>query len=345
MDMGKNKVIKWFSAQWTGNPLFSTTLALCAIIILQTCALGFDYASFGEWWSKFCNNWIIVLRNNATTGIVSLGMAFVIISAGIDLAVGSTFVASGALFLLLLDSSGAGLLASAGLSGWTAFSIAVVLVVLFGALLGGVNGVLVADGGIPPFIVTLGTMKIYRSVTQHFMQGRSPSFPSSDFGSFSTVTIGGYMVMPIVYWLLIAAMLYVISKKTVFGTHVVAVGSNEKAAKLTGISVKAVKRMVYVMTGALVAFASVIQICRIGSMDYSNAGSGYEMDAIAAVIVGGTRMSGGRGTVIGTMLGVLIIGVMNNLLNLYGVPPFLREAFKGVIVIIAVLLQKKEATS
>ena len=114
---------------------------------------------------------------------------------------------------------------------------------------------------------------------------------------------------------------------------------------MTGINVRFVKRCVYILAGALVSFAAVIQVCRIGSMDYANAGAGYEMDAIAAVIVGGTRMSGGRGSIVGTMLGVLIIGVMNNLLNLIGVPPFLREAFKGVIVIVAVLLQKKEATS
>jgi ribose transport system permease protein len=150
------------------------------------------------------------------------------------------------------------------------------------------------------------------------------------------------MLMPIFYWLLTAALLYVISRRTLFGNHVIAVGSNERAAQLAGINVKQVKRLVYTLSGALVAFAAVIQICRIGSMDYSNAGSGYEMDAIAAVIVGGTRMSGGRGSIIGTMLGVLIIAVMNNLLNLLGVPPFLREAFKGVVVVAAVLLQRKE---
>ena len=155
--------------------------------------------------------------------------------------------------------------------------------------------------------------------------------------------MGGKMLMPIIYWLLVAAILYVLSRKTVFGNHVIAVGSNERAAQLSGIAVKQVKRLVYVLSGALVAFASVIQICRIGSMDYSNAGSGFEMDAIAAVIVGGTRMSGGRGSIIGTMLGVLIIAVMNNLLNLLGVPPFLREAFKGIVVVVAVLLQRKES--
>ena len=338
------KFLKWFKTQWNNNPLFSTTLALLVMIILQTLALGTDYNSFGAWWTSFCVNWINVLRNNASVGIVSLGMAFIIISGGIDLAVGSTLAMTGALFLLLTDSSAAGWLTQMHITGWLAFIIAFVLVILFGALLGALNGVLVADGGIPPFIVTLGTMKVFRSVTQYFMQGKAPVFPQ-EFLAFTSLRFGRYMVMPIIYWILIAAFLYVISKKTVFGNHVIAVGSNEKAAKLTGINVKAVKRWVYTITGALVAMATIINISRIGSMDYANAGAGYEMDAIAAVIVGGTRMAGGRGSIIGTMLGVLIIGVMNNLLNLVGVNPFLCEAFKGFIVVVAVLLQKKEATS
>ena len=338
------RFFRWFARQWAGKPLFSTTLALLVMIVLQTLALGFDFASFGDWWQSFCLNWINVLRNNATVGIVALGMTFVILSGGIDLAVGSTIAICGAFFLLLIDGSGHGVLAAAGVSGWGAFAIAAALSVAFGALLGELNGVLVANGGIPPFIVTLGTMKVFRSVTQDFMQGRTPAFPM-EFLPFASLKTGNYMVMPIVYWLACAALLYVVSRRMVFGTHVVAVGSNERAAKLSGIPVKRVKRIAYALSGALAAFAAVIQVSRIGSMDFSSAGSGYEMDTIAAVIVGGTRMSGGRGTVAGTMLGVLIIGVMNNLLNLLGVPPFLREAFKGAIVIVAVLLQKKEATS
>jgi len=110
------------------------------------------------------------------------------------------------------------------------------------------------------------------------------------------------------------------------------------------VNVKKVKRRVYAITGFLVACAAIIQVSRIGSMDYANAGSGYEMEAIAAAVVGGTSMSGGRGTVVGTLLGVLIIAVMNNLLNLIGVPPFLREAFKGIILVGAVLMQKKQKT-
>lgn len=334
----------WFSNQWRNNPLFSTALALLAMIVLQTLALGTDFASFGDWWSSFCVNWINVLRNNASVGIVALGMALVIISGGIDLAVGSTMAMAGAFFLLLTDCSGSGWLASMHVSGWLAFALAFLLVLFFGALLGALNGVLVADGGIPPFIVTLGTMKCFRSVTQYFMQGRSPVLPS-DFLAFASLRTGRYMVMPILYWAIAGALIFILSRKTVFGVHVYAVGSNERASRLAGIAVKSVKRWVYTIVGALTALAAIINVCRIGSMDFSNAGSGYEMDAIAAVIVGGTRMSGGRGSIVGTMLGVLIIGVMNNLLNLVGVDPFLREAFKGVIVVVAVLIQRKEANA
>jgi ribose transport system permease protein len=150
------------------------------------------------------------------------------------------------------------------------------------------------------------------------------------------------MFMPIVYWAVIALILYFVSKRTTFGRQVIAVGSNERAAQLSGVNVNRVKTRTYSLMGILVAIASVVQVARIGSMDYANAGSGMEMDAIAAAVVGGTSMAGGRGTILGTVLGMLIIAVMNNLLNLFGVPPFLREAFKGLIVVMAVLLQRKQ---
>jgi len=333
--------LRIFARLWRDEPLFGTILALLFMVIIQTLALGFNQASFGEWWNSFYVNWVNILRNNATVGIVALGMALVIISGGIDLAVGSTMAMTGALFLLLMDTSPSGLLQQVGLTGWGAFTVAFVLVVLFGGLLGLVNGVLVADAAIPSFIVTLGTMKIYRSVTQYFMQGRMPIFPTKCL-DFASLKIGNTMLMPILYLLILAAVLYLLSKHTCFGNYLFAAGSNARTAKLAGINVDGVRRMVFVLMGVLVSLAAIIQICRIGSMDYSNAGAGYEMDSIAAVCVGGTRMNGGKGSIVGTLLGVLIISVMNNLLNLLGVPPFLREAFKGVIVIIAVLLQKKE---
>lgn len=338
---GKARFAAWFQMMWREHPLFSTLCALLLMIVLQTIALGFDQGSFFSWLSLWCRNWLNILRNNATIGIIALGMTFVIITGGIDLAVGSTLVAIGAVVMIFIDGSDSGLLSSIGISGFPAYLIGIIAGLACGLLLGEFTGVLVTVGKLPPFIATLGMMKICRSVTQQCMQTINPSVPRG-FTRLANVTIGGQMFMPILYWLVIAFIMYYVSRHTAFGRYVFAVGSNEKAARLSGINVRRVKRMVYTIMGLLVGVAAVLQVSRIGAMDYANAGSGYEMDAIAAVIVGGTSMAGGRGSIAGTVLGVLIIAVMNNLLNLIGVPPFLREAFKGVIVIAAVLLQKKE---
>lgn len=337
----KQNFFQWFKTKWTTQPLFSTAIALLIMIILQTLVLGFDYDSFGEWFTAWTNNWINILRNNATVGIIALGMTLVIMTGGFDLAVGSTLVATGAMTMMLIDTGSKGILAGIGLEGIPAFIVAIILVVIFGLLLGSGIGVLITKGQIPPFIATLGAMMVFRSVTQHFMQGYNPTVPS-DFLQISSLSFGNYLIMPIIYWAIIAVILNYVSKQTVFGRQIIAVGSNEKAAKLSGVNVDRVKIKVYALMGILVAIASIIQVSRIGSMDFSNAGRGYEMDAIAAAVVGGTSLGGGRGFILGTVYGMLIIAVVNNLLNLFGVPPFLREAFKGFIVICAVLLQRKE---
>jgi ribose transport system permease protein len=337
-------VFSWFRNMWLTNPAFSTGMALIVMIILQTLALGFNFDSVGTWFSTWLQNWINILRNNAGIGIIALGMTFVIISGGIDLAVGSTLVAIGAVLMMLIDTGPLGILQRMGISGIGAYIFAILISIIFGIIRGEIAGLLVTRGKLPPFIATLGTMKIFRSATQHFMQGYTPVVPKP-FLSIASLNIGGQMLMPILYWLILAVVLYIVSTRTTFGRQVIAVGSNERATKLSGVNVNSIKRKVYVLMGFLVSLSAVIQVSRIGSMDYANAGSGYEMDAISAVIVGGTSMAGGKGTVLGTVLGTLIIAVMNNLLNLIGVPPFLREAFKGVIVIGAVLLQRKDSIS
>ena len=338
----KNQTVLQKAAhQWKTNPIFSTACVLVLMIILQTLALGFDFESFGAWFSHWSRNWINILRNNASVGIVALGMTFVIISGGIDLAVGSTLVAVGAVLMVCVNQYPTGLLTSMGITGIPAFIIGIIAAMLMGCLLGGVSGYLVAWQKLPAFIATLGMMKICRSVTQQVMQTAGVKVPTQ-FLAIANTKIGGQVVLPIIYWLIIAVVLHIISKKTTFGRHVYAIGSNERTARLSGINVEKVTALVYVLSGFLVSIAAIIQIARIGSMDYANAGSGYEMDAIAAVVVGGTSMSGGKGSILGTVFGMLIIAVMNNLLNLMGVPPFLREAFKGFIVVAAVLLQKKE---
>jgi len=344
MDIRNGNFIIWFKQKWTNGPLFSTAIALFIMIIVQTLVLGFDYDSFGEWFHSWLNNWINILRNNAGTGIVALGMTFVIMTGGIDLAVGSTLVATGAFSMILLNTGSQGILAGMGLTGTPAIIVTIFLVLLLGYLLGSLIGLSITKGNVPPFIATLGAMMIFRSVTQHFMQGYNTTIPM-EFLQVASFKMGNYMLMPIIYWAVIAYILYYMSKRTTFGRQIIAVGSNEKAARLSGVHVEKVKLRVYMLMGVLVSIASIIQVSRIGSMDFSNAGRGMEMDAIAAAVVGGTSMSGGRGLILGTVYGMLIIAVMNNLLNLFGVPPFLREAFKGLIVIAAVLLQKKEKIS
>ena len=335
---------KWLRNKWAEDPLFSTAVALVIMVILQTLVLGFDYDSFGSWFHSWINNWINILRNNASVGIIALGMTFVIMTAGIDLSVGSTLVITGAFAMTLLDTSSKGLLGQIGLTGVPAFALTIILVLVFGYLLGLLIGVTITKGRTPPFITTLGAMMIFRSVTQQVMQGYNPRVPM-EFLKISNVSFGGYMIMPIIYWAIITCILYYVSKRTVFGRQIIAVGSNERSAKLSGVNVDKVKMQVYALMGALVSVAAILQVTRIGSMDFANAGSGNEMDAIAAAVVGGTSLSGGRGFIMGTVYGMLIIAVMNNLLNLFGVPPFLREAFKGLIVIGAVLLQRKSSTA
>ena len=337
----KENFIQWFIRKWKSSPIFSTGCVLVLMVILQTVALGFRDASFGAWLQRWGKNWINILRNNAGVGIVALGMTFVIISGGIDLAVGSTMTAVGAVLMVIINGYPTGLLTSVGITGSWAYVIGIAAALVVGSLVGVINGSLIAYRKLPPFIVTLGMMKICRSVTQQCMQKVGVKVPAG-FLAIANTKIGGETILPILYWLVLALVLHIVSRHTPFGRRIYAIGSNERTARLSGIHVERVKTWIYILMGALVAVTAVIQVARIGSMDYANAGSGYEMDAIAAVVVGGTSMSGGKGSIGGTVLGMLIIAVMNNLLNLMGVPPFLREAFKGAIVIVAVLLQRKE---
>ena len=337
----KENFIQWFIRKWKNSPIFSTGCVLVLMVILQTVALGFRDASFGAWLQRWGKNWINILRNNAGVGIVALGMTFVIISGGIDLAVGSTMTAVGAVLMVIINGYPTGLLTSVGITGPWAYVIGIAAALVVGSLVGVINGSLIAYRKLPPFIVTLGMMKICRSVTQQCMQKVGVKVPAG-FLAIANTKIGGETILPILYWLVLALVLHIVSRHTPFGRRIYAIGSNERTARLSGIHVERVKTWIYILMGALVAVTAVIQVARIGSMDYANAGSGYEMDAIAAVVVGGTSMSGGKGSIGGTVLGMLIIAVMNNLLNLMGVPPFLREAFKGAIVIVAVLLQRKE---
>lgn len=320
-----------------GSTLASTFIALIVMILMQCVVIWINEGSFLAIFPKLLSTWLNILRNNTYTGIIALGMCFIIVSGGIDLSVGSLLCAVGGVVMYMLDES-SGLLAAIGITGVPAYVITVIVALIVGLLLGELNGVLVAYGKIPPFIVTLGTMKIFRSVTQHLTQHFNPIVPSG-FKQISSFKIGGEIILPVIYWIVIIVIMHILFKKTAFGRQVIAVGSNERAAKFSGINVNKVKRRVYAIGGVMCAVAAIIFVARIGSMDFANAGSGYEMDAITAVIVGGTAMSGGKGSLVGAFLGVLIISVMNNILNTLGVPTFLCDAVRGAIIIFAVLVQ------
>ena len=327
---------------WSHNSMVSTLFALLVMILIQAVVQGINAGSFTGMFGKMWMAWLNILRNNTYAGVIALGMCFAIISGGIDLSVGSTICAIGAALLYMLDEVN-GPLAAIGITGPLAYVIAIVAAIAMGALMGSMNGALIAYGKLPPFIATLGTMKIFRSVTQQLTQTFNPSVPAG-FKAIASMRIGRQIILPIIYWVIMVIIMHIIFKKTAFGRQTIAIGSNEKAAKLSGINVARVKMKIYALGGMMCAIGSIIYIARIGSMDFANAGSGYEMDAIAAVVVGGTSMAGGKGSLVGAFIGMLIIGVMNNILNTVGVPTFLCEAVKGLIIIFAVLLQKKDNT-
>lgn len=341
LEDNQSGAIGWFKENWSKNALFSTVFALVVMVLIQSVVMWVNAGSFGGMFGKMGMAWLNILRNNAYQGVIALGMCFIIISGGIDLSVGSMLCALGAILMYLL-APGSGLLASLGITGPLAYVLAILLTILAGYLFGQLNGALIAYGKLPPFIATLGTMKVFRSVTQQLTKKFNPEIPAG-FKLIASAKLNGQVVLPIVYWVVIVVIMHIVFTRTAFGRQTIAIGSNERAAKLSGINVNAVKRRIYALGGIMCAIAAVIYIARIGSMDFANAGNGYEMDAIAAVIVGGTAMSGGRGSLIGAFLGMLIIGVMNNILNTVGVPTFLCEAVKGLIIIFAVLLQKKES--
>ena len=319
--------------------ILTTVFALLIMIVVQGVVLGFNTGSFTAVFPKLLSSWLNILRNNTYTGVIALGMCLIIVSGGIDLSVGSMTCAVGAVLMFLLDES-VGFLARFGIKGILAYVIGIVIALAVGFIFGEINGLLVAYGRIPPFIVTLGTMKIFRSVTQQCTRQFNPVVPNG-FKKIASFRIGGEIILPIIYWAVVIVIMHILFKRTAFGKKVVAVGSNEKAARYSGINVNAVKRRVYVISGIMCAIAAIIYVARIGSMDFANAGSGYEMDSVAAVVVGGTAMSGGKGSIIGAFLGMLIIGTMNSVLNMLGVPTFLCDAVRGAIIIFAVLVQRR----
>lgn len=274
------------------------------------------------------NNQLNILMQVSVIGIIAMGMTVVMLSGGIDLSVGSVLALAGVISVLALNASGSIL-------------VGVLTALLVGASAGFLNGLMVAKGRIASFIATLGMMAAARSIALYIADGGSVSGEVTGFTAISNSDLWIFDV-PVIIFFAMTAMIYMVMHKIRFGRYVYAIGSNEKAALLSAIRVDRIKIGVYTLIGTLVGVAAVIETSRLNSISSSSSGYMYELDAIAAVIIGGTRMTGGRGKVIGTLFGVLILGILNNMMNLTNVSPYLQGFVKGLIIIIAVVFQKRE---
>ncbi|GED32898.1 ABC transporter permease [Brevibacillus centrosporus] len=291
-----------------------------ALIVIVLSVINSDFLTV--------SNIFNVLRQISINALIAFGMTFVILTGGIDLSVGS--------MLALASAITAGLMAS-GMDTW----LAVLIGLLAGVVMGAINGIIITKGKVAPFIGTLATMTVFRGLTLVYTEGRPITGLNEDFALLGK---GFFLEIPMpVIWMLISfAILYFLLRHTTFGRHVYALGSNEEATKLSGINTGKVKVLVYSISGLFAALSGIILTSRLNSAQ-PTAGTSYELDAIAAVVLGGTSLSGGRGWIVGTLIGAMIIGVLDNGLNLLNVSSFYQSVVKGAVILIAVLLDRSKA--
>jgi ribose transport system permease protein len=272
------------------------------------------------------DNILNILRQVSVVSILAAGETFVILTGGIDLSVGSILGLCGVIL--------------AGVLKATDITVLGVLVgIALGTLIGWSNGLLVSKGDVPPFCVTLGTMAIARGLAFIYTQGKPISNFSPSFRFLGSGYVGP-LPTPVLLAVLVYVVVFLVLKQTVVGRYIYAVGSNETATRLSGIRTDFYKTLVYTISGLLAGLAAVIFTARINS-GHPLAGQNYELDAIAAVVIGGTSLSGGEGSAIGTLIGALIMGVIRNGLNLVNVDPYWQQVVIGAVIVIAVLVDRK----
>jgi ribose transport system permease protein len=274
------------------------------------------------------NNLLNVLTQVSVNAIIAFGMSFVILTGGIDLSVGSILAITGAIAASIIKGNGN-------------FLVAILAAVGIGALIGALNGLVISKGKLQAFIATLAAMTIFRGVTYVYTDGTPISGLDGAFLAIGNEDLLG-IPYPVILMILVFLLAWYVLTQTRYGRYVYALGGNEDSARLSGIDTNKVKTLVYVISGAAAALSGVIVTSRIGSAS-PNAGVGFELDAIAAVVLGGTSLAGGEGSITGTLIGAMIIGVLNNGLNLMNVSPFYQSIVKGAVILLAVLLDKKNS--
>lgn len=277
-----------------------------------------------------------VLRQISVNVCISVGMTLVVLMAGIDLSVGSILGLTAAICAGLLKNG----LVFESLNLFVGFTVlgAILAAMLIGMALGLFNGWVITKFAIPPFVATLAMLTIARGLTMLYTEG----IPISNLGpKFEFIGSGWILGIPVPVWISLIMVLIVVflTNKTTFGRYIYAIGGNEKAAFLSGISINKIKLAVYGIAGMMAAVGGILVTSRLNSAQ-PNAGMSYELDSIAAVVIGGTSLSGGVGTVTGTVIGAVIIGVLNNGLVLLDVSPFWQQVVKGIVILLAVIIDK-----
>lgn len=300
------------------------SVSVVFVILISLC--GIMAPTFFKW-----NNFMAIFRNCSAVGIIALGMTFVIIAGGIDLSIGSNFAACGVILVILQGQIGLPL------------ALCVLITCVFGALVGFVNGAIIAKAKLPPFIVTLATQVFLRSVVKYVTNGATIRGVKDDF--FTGIGNGnliGNFPLPFAIFLVVAILMHILLSKTKFGTYVYAVGGNEMTAKYTGIKVDQTKIMTYMLIGLMAALAATIEVSRMASVSPTVSGVDYELEAVTSAIVGGTSFNGGKGKIAGTVLGAIILFIITNMIIHLNVSAYLSGAVKGIVILVAVLLQKRD---
>ena len=298
---------------------------IVAVLLLISGLLAAATDSFAT-----ASNLTNVARQVSINGILAVGVTFVLLTGGVDLSLGSVVALSGVVCALFAHPGEHALLVPIGMG------------LLTGGLCGLLNGVLVTRGGIAPFIVTLGMMTVARGLALILSGGRPVANMSNELTAFADDLIG--IPIPVLCFAAVAFAAWFFLRNFRLGRHIYAVGGNENAARAAGVPVERVKLFAYGLCGLLTGLAGVVLAARI-TTGQPNAGQAYELDAIAAVVIGGTSLAGGVGTITGTLLGVLLIGVINNGLDLMGVSSYYQAVIKGVIIVGAVWLDRRQARS
>ena len=313
----------------TAGPL----LAL-ALLVLLGITLNENFLTY--------NNLTNVLARSSFIGIIAIGATFVITAGGLDLSVGSMAAVIAGVMIMVMNW----LIPSLGI-GWSVVLAGMLAGILLGGVAGVFNGMMITRGRIEAFIVTLGTMGIFRSLVTFLANGGTLSLTYQVADVYRQVYYDGLLGVPypIIVFAVVAIAGEVIMRRTKFGRHCAAIGSNEQVARYSSINVDNVRLLTYILQGVLVGVAVLLYVPRLGSAS-STTGVLWELEAIAGVIIGGTTLKGGYGRIWGTVVGVVILGLIGNILNLQSlISPYLNGAFQGVIIILAVLLQRGRRNS